>query len=166
MAVKTKQELKTLFSDEHLVTGTDFTDLIDSLKGEQSSVSDPTASGYSVTFISNITQNEEGVVTATKKNVNFDGYMTVAGMADYQGNDRQVTGELRLDGSGQEMEFEIAHSKKHYPTVRLLKSGDEIRPTANMITPYEVHHTDIDNLVITIPAAMNQGEITFIYVLD
>lgn len=40
-----------------------------SAKGTQSAVSDPTASGTSATFIDSISQNAQGVITATKKTV-------------------------------------------------------------------------------------------------
>jgi len=40
-------------------------------KTRQTAKSDPTASGSSTTFIDSITQNENGVITATKKTVNF-----------------------------------------------------------------------------------------------
>ena len=80
----TKEELISLFSNGHLVTGGDFENLITSLKAMQSPVSDPSASGTSVTFRATITQNAEGVITVTKKTVNFSGYQTVAGMANYQ----------------------------------------------------------------------------------
>ena len=40
----------------------------------QTPVSDPTANGKSLTFIDTISQDNEGVITATKKNVNLDDY--------------------------------------------------------------------------------------------
>ena len=43
-------------------------------KTKQNAVSDPTASGDSVTFIDSISQNDNGVITATKKNVKFPDY--------------------------------------------------------------------------------------------
>ena len=47
-------------------------------KTKQTAVSDPTASGKSLTFIDTISQNANGVITATKKNVNLDDYATKA----------------------------------------------------------------------------------------
>lgn len=43
-------------------------------KAVQTAVSDPTANGKSLTFIDTISQNTQGVITATKKNVNLDAY--------------------------------------------------------------------------------------------
>ena len=40
----------------------------------QTAVADPTANGKALAFIDTISQNEQGVITATKKNVNFDDY--------------------------------------------------------------------------------------------
>lgn len=51
-------------------------------KTKQTAVSDPTASGKSLTFIDSITQNANGVITATKKNVNLDSYATNAALED------------------------------------------------------------------------------------
>ena len=76
----TKDELKNQFYDGRIVNAALMGVLIDNLKGVQSPVSDPSASGNSVTFIATITQNAEGVITITKKTVDFSGYQTVAGM--------------------------------------------------------------------------------------
>lgn len=43
-------------------------------KTTQTAVSDPTASGKSLTFIDTISQDANGVISATKKNVNLDAY--------------------------------------------------------------------------------------------
>ena len=71
MAQKTKQQLKNTLVNGHLVTGGDFTDLVDSLKGLQSPVNSPSASGSATAFIDSISQDTEGVVTVTKKSVDF-----------------------------------------------------------------------------------------------
>lgn len=51
-------------------------------KTKQNTVSDPTASGKSLTFIDSISQNANGVITATKKNVNLDAYATNEALED------------------------------------------------------------------------------------
>lgn len=51
-------------------------------KVKQTAVSDPTASGKSLTFIDSISQNTEGVITATKKNVNLDAYALKADLPE------------------------------------------------------------------------------------
>lgn len=84
MAEKTKQELIDTFVDGYLMRGSDFADMLESLKGRQSPVSSPSASGSATAFIDTIRQDAEGKIVATKKNVNFGGYQTVAGMVDYQ----------------------------------------------------------------------------------
>lgn len=47
---------------------------IGNYKTIQSAVNDPAANGKSLTFIDTISQNANGVITATKKNVNLDNY--------------------------------------------------------------------------------------------
>ena len=141
MAQKTKQQLKDTLVNGHLVTGGDFTDLVDTLKGMQSPVGSPVASGNATAFIDSITQDAEGVVTATKKTVDFNGYQTVAGMAGYQDLDLQQVGEVTAAAGGSQV---INHNMKHYPTVRLIdEAGMEMVPS-----DYRVKHTD--NMTLTI----------------
>lgn len=156
MAQKTKQQLKDTLVNGHLVTGGDFTDLVDSLKGRQSPVSSPVASGNATAFIDSITQDAEGVVTATKKTVDFNGYQTVAGMAGYQDLDLQREGEVTAAAGGSQV---INHNMKHYPTVRLIDEGGmEMVPS-----DYRVKHAD--NMTLTIELG---GSLTgrYRYVLD
>ena len=152
----TKQELIALFSNDHLVTGGDFDNLINSLKGVQSPVSDPAASGTSVTFIATITQDAEGKITVTKKTVNLSGYQTVAGMAVYQQNDLQQVGNITV-GPGASQN--INHRMRHYPTVRLIDaSNTEVKPTE-----YTVTHVDIETLNIVLGTSLTG---TYRYILD
>lgn len=152
----TKQELIALFSNGHLVTGGDFENLISSLKGVQSPVSDPSASGNSVTFIATITQDAEGKITVTKKTVNFTGYQTVAGMAGYQDLDLQQVGDVTVGAGGSQT---INHNMKHYPTVRLMDAtGMEVKPTE-----YTVRH--IDNMAVTIELGASLSG-SYRYILD
>ncbi len=152
----TKQELIALFSNGHLVTGGDFENLINSLKGVQSPVSDPSASGNSVTFIATITQNAEGVITVTKKTVNFSGYQPVSAMADYQSMDLQQVGDVIAGAGGSQT---IAHKMKHYPTVRLMDdNGVEVSPLE-----YQVMHIDYESLEITLGGSL-MGK--YKYILD
>ena len=156
MAQKTKEQLKNTFVDGYLMKGSDFADLLDSLKGVQSVVLDPAASGTSLTFIATITQNAEGVVTVTKKTVDFSGYQTVAGMASYQIDDIQVVDRITV-GAGQTQA--VNHNKKHLPTVRLIDdSGVEVFPTE-----YQVTHTNEFSLRITLGGGLTG---TYSYILD
>lgn len=167
MAQKTKEQLKSTLVNGHLVTGGDFTDIIDSLKSMQSPVTDPTASGMSTAFIATIVQNENGEIVVTKKNVNFSGYQTTAGMATYQDGDLQQVGPVNVDGSGTDIATAITHNMKHYPTVRLIDtSGVELRPRAGIGCPYIVQHVDINSLKITLVAAVNVGGAQYKYILD
>ena len=118
----TKQQLIDWFSDGLAATGEKFAALINSLKGMQTAVSSPTASGSAVAFIDSISQNEEGVITATKKNVSFAGYQTTAGMANYQQLDLQQVGSVTAAAGGSQT---INHNMKHYPTVRLMDANGE-----------------------------------------
>lgn len=152
----TKQELIALFSNGHLVTGGDFENLINSLKGVQSPVSDPSASGTSVTFIATITQDAEGKITVTKKTVNFNGYQPVSAMAGYQDMDLQQVGAVTV-GAGESQT--INHNMKHYPTVRLMDdTGKEIKPTE-----YTVKHADVMTLEITLGGSLSGR---YKYILD
>ena len=66
------------------------TDDDDRYKTRQSAVSSPNASGNATAFIDTITQNENGVITVTKKNLNtsgtWSGKATTAGTADKVAN--------------------------------------------------------------------------------
>lgn len=156
MATKTKEQLKQDFSNNQIATGEKFADLIDSLKAVQSAVSDPAASGTSVTFIATISQDTEGRITVTKKTVSFSGYQTVQAMQNYQNGDLQQVGDVTV-GAGQTQD--VNHKMKHYPTVRLLDANDiEVDPTL-----YMVKHVDNENLTIELGGSL---EGTYRYVLD
>lgn len=157
MSVKTKEQLKQDFSDNQAATGAKFADLIDSLKAVQSAVSDPAASGTSITFIATISQDTNGVITVTKKTVNFNGYQTTAGMSGYQNLDLQQVGDVGV-GAGEQQD--INHNMKHYPTVRLLDvaTGLEVNPSE-----YQVKHADDLNVSIILGGSLT-GRYT--YILD
>ena len=174
MAVKTKEQLKTDFSDNTVATGAKFTDLIDSLKPVQVAVSDPSASGYSTQFISSISQDENGEIVVTKKNVSFAGYQTVAGMSAYQTvagmsdyqtvegmgiyqeNDLQQVGDVTAVPGGTQ---DILHKMKHFPTVRLMDlNGVEIERSL-----FHVIHLDNETVRIDIDASLTDR---YKYILD
>ena len=156
MAVKTKSQLKTDFSDNTVATGAKFTDLIDSLKAVQAAVSDPSASGTSVTFIATISQNENGEISVTKKTVNFNGYQTTAAMQNYQQLDLQQVGSVTAAAGGSQT---INHNMKHYPTVRLMDAtGVEVK-----VTEYTVKHADNMSLDIILGGSLTG---TYRYILD
>ena len=156
MAVKTKTQLKTDFSDNTVATGAKFTDLIDSLKAVQAAVSDPSASGTSVTFIATISQNENGEISVTKKTVNFNGYQTTAAMRNYQQLDLQQVGSVTAAAGGSQT---INHNMKHYPTVRLMDAtGVEVK-----VTEYTVKHADNMSLDIILGGSLTG---TYRYILD
>jgi hypothetical protein len=157
MSVKTKEQLKQDFSDNQTATGAKFADLIDSLKAVQSAVSDPAASGTSITFIATISQDANGEITVTKKTVNFNGYQTTAGMSGYQDLDLQKVGDVTV-GAGQQQD--INHNMKHYPTVRLLDvaTGLEVSPSE-----YKVKHGDVNNVSILLDGSLTGS---YKYILD
>ena len=157
MSVKTKEQLKQDFSDNQTATGAKFADLIDSLKAVQSAVSDPAASGTSITFIATISQDTNGVITVTKKTVNFNGYQTTAGMAGYQNLDLQQVGGVTAGAGGTQ---NINHNMKHYPTVRLLDvaTGLEVSPSE-----YQVKHVDNMNVAIVLGSSLRSS---YKYILD
>ena len=185
MSAKTRQQLYSDFSNNQTATGEKFADLIDSFKMIQAAVSDPAASGTSVTFIATIEQNTEGVITVTKKTVNFSGYQTVAGMSayqtvsgmgsyqtiagmsNYQNEDIQVIGGITVDGSGNPIDVTVNHGKKHFPTVRVVDgSGFEMRPRPGLEEPYIVQQVDNENLKITINGMLNVVGASYKYILD
>lgn len=152
----TKDQLKSTFIDGATVTGAMMSTLIDSLKGVQSVVLDPAASGTSVTFIATITQDKEGKITVTKKTVNFSGYQTTASMAGYQDLDLQQVGDVTVGAGGNQT---ISHGMRHYPTVRLLDdAGMEVRPSE-----YQVMHANINVVTIILGASLT-GQ--YKYILD
>lgn len=157
MSVKTKEQLKQDFSDNQTATGAKFADLIDSLKAVQSAVSDPAASGTSITFIATISQNTNGEIIVTKKKVNFNGYQTTAGMAGYQNLDLQKVDDVTV-GAGDTQD--INHNMKHYPTVRLLDvaTGLEVLPSE-----YQVKHGDVNNVSIILGGSLKS---IYKYILD
>ena len=157
MSVKTKEQLKQDFSDNQTATGAKFADLIDSLKAVQSAVSDPAASGTSITFIATISQNTNGEIIVTKKTVNFSGYQTTSAMSTYQNNDLQKVDKVTV-GAGQQQD--INHNMKHYPTVRLLDvaTGLEVSPSE-----YQVKHGDVNNVSIILGGSLTGS---YKYILD
>lgn len=156
MSVKTKEQLKQDFSDNQTATGAKFADLIDSLKAVQSAVSDPAASGTSITFIATISQNTNGEIIVTKKTVNFNGYQTTAGMAGYQNLDLQKVDDVTVGAGGSET---ITHNMKHYPTVRLLDSNGKEIDTRE----YTVTHIDNISLKLELGGSLTDQ---YKYVLD
>ena len=157
MSVKTKEQLKQDFSDNQTATGAKFADLIDSLKAVQSAVSDPAASGTSITFIATISQDTNGVITVTKKTVNFNGYQTTSAMSTYQNNDLQKVDDVTVGAGGTK---NINHNMKHYPTVRLLDvaTGLEVSPSE-----YQVKHVDNMNVSIILGGSLTGS---YKYILD
>lgn len=159
MSTDVKKPKSELISDFHtgaLVTAEMIEILINSLKGYQSPVSDPSASGTSVTFIATISQNTEGVITVTKKTVNFAGYQTTAAMTSYQDLDLQQVGEVTAAAGDSQT---INHNMKHYPTVRLIDDeGNEVSPTE-----YTVKHADKMTLNITLGGSLTEH---YRYILD
>ena len=146
------------FVDGYLVRGSDFSDLIYSLKGNQTPVSDPSVynNQKSTSFISNISQNKNGDITVTKKNVDFSGYQTTAGMAGYQDLDLQRVGDVTV-GAGESQT--INHNMKHYPTVRLMDANGEEVDTRE----FTVKHADEMTLSITLGGSLTD---TYKYILD
>ena len=157
MSAKTRQQLYSDFSNNQTATGEKFKDLIDSFKMIQAAVSDPAASGTSITFIATISQDTNGVITVTKKTVNFNGYQTTAGMAGYQNLDLQQVGDVTAEAGGSQT---INHNMKHYPTVRLLDvaTGLEVLPSE-----YQVKHGDVNNVSIVLGGSLTSS---YKYILD
>lgn len=139
----TKDTLIGNFADGQRATGQNFEELIRTMKVEQEPVkdSDIATSGSSSTFIAVLNQDANGKIAAVKKTVNFSGYQTTAGMANYQQMDLQQVGDVTAAaGAGQT----VNHRMKHYPTVRLIdESGMEVNPTE-----YTVKHVDTEALSI------------------
>lgn len=153
---QTRTQMKSALSDGQTATGEKFSNLIDSVKWRQTPVSDPSASGTSVTFIATITQDAEGRVTVVKKRVDFGGYQTVAAMAGYQDLDLQQVGDV-IVAAGENQT--IVHNMKHYPTVRLInEEGIEVKPSE-----YQVKHTDDTTLDIILGGSLSGR---YRYILD
>ena len=157
MSAKTREQLYSDFSNNQTATGAKFKDLIDSFKMIQSGVSDPAASGTSITFIATISQDANGQITVTKKTVNFNGYQTTSDMAGYQNLDLQQVGDVTVGAGGVQ---NINHKMNHYPTVRLMDMATtlEVLPSE-----YKVKHTDVENLEISLGGSLTGR---YRYILD
>ena len=152
----TKSELKALFVNGHLVTAEDMANLIDSLKAMQTAVSDPTASGRSVTFIATISQDSEGRITATKKTIDTTGLLTQRDLQTYQSRDLQKVVNITLTGTGEPLEFPVEHSMGHYPTVRILDTeGYEVSSMTYELELWKVRHESVNSVVVQIFEQMN-----------
>ena len=153
---QTRLQMKSALSDGQTATGEKFSNLIDSVKWRQTPVSDPTVGGSATEFISSISQDAEGRVTAAKKRVDFSGYQTKAGMAGYQDLDLQQVGDV-IVAAGENQT--IVHDMKHYPTVRLIdEEGIEVKPSE-----YQVKHTDDMTLDIILGGSLGGR---YKYILD
>lgn len=148
MAAQNRTTLKYQFRTDQPATEAKFADLIDSFKLVQTPVSSPSSSGQALEFISTISQNAEGVISATKKSVNLNGYQT---------NDIQVVKKATVH-AGDTKDFN--HKKGHYPTVRLLveATGEELDHTASS---YKVQHVDVNNVKVSFSVSG-----TFLVVFD
>lgn len=69
-------------------------------KTKQSVVNDPTASGSTLSFIDTISQNANGVISATKKNVNLSNYALKTELPTVNDGTFTVSGTGSLTGSG------------------------------------------------------------------
>ena len=162
MSAQTREVLYQEFSDNQTATRAKFADLIDSFKMIQTAVSDPAASGTSVTFIATISQDTNGQITVTKKTVNFAGYQTESAMSVYQTNDLQQVGTVNVDGTGVAIDTHVNHGMKHYPTVRVINSsGQEI--SRDLVT---VVHESRNAVRLTIDGSLNVSGASYEYILD
>lgn len=143
--------------------GSDFTDLVDSLKGLQTPVTDPTASGSATAFIASITQNAEGKVAVTKKNIDLSWFLTQRDLIPYQKGDVQVVGRLGVTDTDAEVTETVRHGKNHYPTVRLMgQDGVEVKSDAFVVT-----HLSVDELTITVAGdELDVNGFPYQYILD
>lgn len=133
MAAQNRTTLKYQFRTDQPATEAKFADLIDSFKLVQTPVSSPSSSGQALEFISTISQNAEGVISATKKSVNLNGYQT---------NDIQVVEKATVHAGDTKA---YTHKKDHYPTVRVLdNTGTEISPLE-----FKVTHSSVNEVKIT-----------------
>ena len=144
MSAQSRTTLKQQFSNDQVATGPKFSDLIDSFKLIQSAIADPVTSGQALEFIASITQNAEGVITATKRSVNLDGYQT---------NDIQELHRLTVSLGDTKV---FTHKKGHYPTVRVLdNAGTEIAPQE-----FKVVHSSVNEVRVTFTSVA--GNITVV----
>ena len=95
--------------------------LLAGYKKVQDPVADPTANGKSLTFIDTISQNAQGVITATKKNVNLDAYALKTEIPTELG----VMSVNKTDGTA----IEVNNTDKANP-----KIGLKINATAGDVT--------------------------------
>ena len=90
-------------------------------KPKQTAVSSPTASGNDISFIDTISQDENGKITATKKNVNFSGYkpkQTAVSSPTASGNDISFIDTISQDENGK-----ITATRKNVRSASSSQSG-------------------------------------------
>lgn len=96
---------------------------LDNAKELQSAVSDPTASGTAVEFISGISQNDQGVISPSKKTVRTMG----AASADAAGS----TGLVPAPAKGKQAQFLRGDGEWETPTHQTIKQDGVTGATAN-----------------------------------
>lgn len=135
-------------------------DKLSGYKPTQTAKSSPTASGSTTSFIDTITQDANGVITATKKNVSFSGYKTTQTAV----SDPTASGTATsfIDTISQNANGVITATKKSLPTASTSTAGivqlnngrtstsTTVAPTANALkSAYDnCIHTSGTNQVI------------------
>ena len=81
-------------------------------KVKQTSVADPTANGSALEFIDTITQNENGVISATKKTVNLTNYKTKQEEKNFDGSTVKTVINVSQNANG---EVEVVYDDIAFP---------------------------------------------------
>lgn len=86
--------------------------IVDTYKVKQTAVADPTANGETLTFIDTITQNENGVISATKKTVNLTNHKTKQEEKNFDGSTVKTVTNVKQNANG---EVEVSFGDIAFP---------------------------------------------------
>lgn len=132
MATKDRTSLKNEFKNGNLATGERFADLIDSVKVVQLPVVDPQVLGSTSSFIDSISQDADGKITATKKNVQLV-YAQIQGKPQINGH--TLSGDMSLKELGIINQVLLNDGATIYPDQDGNVKLPVIPQTTNTITP-------------------------------
>ena len=132
MATKDRTSLKNEFKNGNLATGERFADLIDSVKVVQLPVVDPQVLGSTSSFIDSISQDADGKITATKKNVVLN-YVNIQDKPQINGH--TLNGDMSLKELGIINQIHLNDGTAIYPDQDGNVKLPVIPQTTNTITP-------------------------------
>lgn len=117
----------------------------DKYKLEQDAVDSPTTNGQALEFIDTISQNKNGVITATKKNVDLSSYKTHTENEKIFKQLQEVVSDPNANGTGTSFIHEISQdangkitvTKKYIPGISITDDTEAEEPTTDEVSVYK-----------------------------